>query len=169
LIEEDWDILAKWGRDPEVLYFTEGDDVKAYSLEEIQGVYRQTSRNAFCFLAELDGAPLGEGWLQKMNIREISERHPGKDLRRIDLSIGEKRLWGKGWGSKMIALLTGFGFDAENAAAIYGLVEGHNPRSRRAFEKNGYIMEREKTVPPGGKSAVSWELVLTREMHAKGG
>jgi aminoglycoside 6'-N-acetyltransferase len=168
LTEDDWEILAKWGRDSEVLYFTEGDKVESYTLKEIQGIYRSVAQNAFCFLAELDGLPIGEGWLQKMNIPAISERHPGKNLRRIDLSIGEKSLWGKGWGSRMITLLTRFGFEQENADAIYGLVEGHNPRSRRAFEKAGYVLEREEPQPPGGKSTVGWELVLTRERWRAG-
>ena len=34
-----------------------------------------------------EGKPIGECWLQQMNIEHILARHPGKDLRRIDLII----------------------------------------------------------------------------------
>jgi len=64
--------------------------------------------------------------------------------------------------------LTRFGFDPENADAIYGLVDGHNPRSRRAFEKNGYVLEHEEPHLPGGKTAAEWQLVLTRERWRSG-
>lgn len=164
LTEQDWPVLAKWGRDPEVLYFTEGDDVASYSLEDIQGIFRTTSQNAFCFIIEHGGKPIGEGWLQRMNIPEILERYPGKGLRRIDLSIGEKELWGKGLGGEAIALLTRFGFEKEKADGIFGLVGGHNRRSARAFMKQGYRVARVTSDPyPASKSRFDYELVLWRE------
>jgi RimJ/RimL family protein N-acetyltransferase len=51
MTESDWDILLKWNSDPEVLYYSEGDDVQAYRLEDIQGIYRGVSQTAFCFIA----------------------------------------------------------------------------------------------------------------------
>ena len=94
MTEGDWDILLKWNSDPEVLYFSEGDDVKAYSLEQVQEIYRNTSQKAFCFTIELNGMPIGECWLQRMNLERILRRYPDLDCRRIDLMIGEKQLWG---------------------------------------------------------------------------
>ena len=163
LTEDDWPFLAKWGRDPEVLWFTEGDDVAEYSLEDIQGIFRSVSRTAFCFVIEHGGRPIGEGWLQRMNIKAISDRHPGMDLRRIDLSIGEKELWGKGLGGEAIALLTRFGFEGEKADAIFGLVGGQNRRSVRAFMGQGYAVSRVTEEPyPATKSRFHYELVLWR-------
>ena len=40
MTENDWDVLARWNSDPEVLRFSEGDDVQSYSLEDVQGIYR---------------------------------------------------------------------------------------------------------------------------------
>ncbi len=68
LTEDDWGILLPWGSDPEVLWFSEGDDVQSYSLEDIQGIYREVSQAAFCFVIELDGRAIGDCWLQEMNI-----------------------------------------------------------------------------------------------------
>jgi RimJ/RimL family protein N-acetyltransferase len=35
MTEDDWDVLLKWNSDPEVLYYSEGNDVTSYNLEEI--------------------------------------------------------------------------------------------------------------------------------------
>jgi RimJ/RimL family protein N-acetyltransferase len=167
MTEADWDVLLRWNTDPEVLYYCEDDDVTSRTLEEIQGIYRQVSQTAFVFVSELDGVPVGECWLQEMNLAEILSRYPGKDLRRIDLTIGEKKLWGKGWGTKIIRLLTRFGFEQEGADAIFGCVADHNPRSRRAFEKNGYVVDARSPEPPGAKAKIRYELALTREGYER--
>lgn len=100
MTEEDWSILLQWNSDPEVLYFSEGDDVQAYTLEQIQEIYRGVSQKAFCFIAEVNQQPIGKCWLQEMNLPTILQRHPGQDCRRIDLMIGEKALWGHGLGER---------------------------------------------------------------------
>lgn len=118
MTEDDWDILAKWNTDPEVLYYSEGDDVSAYTLEQVQEIYRSVSQNAFCFIIEFDGKPIGECWLQKMNLKRIMDKYPDLDCRRIDMMIGEKQYWGQGLGTEVIRLLTEFGFKVERADVI---------------------------------------------------
>lgn len=165
LTEKDWEILMIAASDPEVLYFSEGDDVKAYTLAEIQGIYRPVSRNAFCFVMELDGIQVGDCWLQRMNVKRLLEEFPGKDLRRIDLAIGRKQYWNRGLGTRAIGLLTEFGFKDQKAEMIFGLVDDYNPRSRRAFEKNGYELIRAVPLPPGSKGAYSWDLAQERTRY----
>ena len=74
LTEYDWALLLKWNNDPEVLYFAEGDDVRSYGLEQIQAIYRSVSQHAFCFVIEADGQPIGECWLQAMNLDRQGNR-----------------------------------------------------------------------------------------------
>lgn len=81
MTEEDWEILLKWNSDPEVLYYSEGDNVKTYTLEQVRRIYRGISQNAFCFIIEVDGKPVGECWLQRMNLKRILEKYPGLDCR----------------------------------------------------------------------------------------
>ena len=162
MTEGDWDVLLPWNQDPDVLWFSEGADIASRTLEEAQGIYRQVSGHAFVFVAEVDGRPIGECWLQEMNLPRILELHPGEDVRRIDLTIGEKELGGRGFGTRIIGLLARYGFEACGADRIYGLVLGHNPRSRRAFEKNGFVLEAELPAGPGRKYTVDWDLVLVR-------
>jgi RimJ/RimL family protein N-acetyltransferase len=163
MTETDWGILLAWNSDPEVLYFSEGDDVAAYTLEEVQGIYRGTSQSAFCFIIERDGRPIGECWLQQMNLDRILRQHPDKDCRRIDLVIGEKGLWGRGHGTDAIRTLTEFGFEQEKADMIFGIVGDYNERSRRAFQKAGYRVTAKIEQAPGSKARYEYDLALTRE------
>jgi RimJ/RimL family protein N-acetyltransferase len=166
MTEEDWDVLFVWNNDPEVLYFSEGDNTTAWALDDMKRMYRTISKSAYVFIAELDGTPVGECWLRRMNLDRILDRTLGMDVRRIDLMIGEKRLWGQGWGTKIIEILTRFGFETCGADAIYGAgIGGHNVRSKRAFEKNGYSVDSETALPKGRKANVEWDMVLTRESY----
>jgi RimJ/RimL family protein N-acetyltransferase len=91
LTEDDWDILLQWNSDPEVLYYAEGDDVTSRSLEEVQAIYRFVSQTAFCFIIEYAGQPIGECWLQALNLYRLLREYPKVDCRRIDLMMGSKQ------------------------------------------------------------------------------
>lgn len=166
MTEDDWPVLAQWNADPEVLYFSEGADVESYSLEEIQKMYRGISQKAFCFVVEVNLQPIGEGWLQEMNLAHILERYLGQDCRRIDLLIGNKSWWGRGLGSEMIALLTEFAFRAEQADRVFGCgIANYNPRSLRAFQKSGYQIVETIQEPTGHKARFSYDVMLTRAQY----
>jgi aminoglycoside 6'-N-acetyltransferase len=150
--------LHKWNNDPDVLLFSEGDEVVSRTMEETMSVYRQVSKTAFCFVAELDGRPIGECWLQRMNLQHVLDKYGGLDCRRVDLMIGEPALWGKDIGTEMIATLTLFGCDTEDADVLFGMVSSHNGRSLRAFEKAGYRETGRKQLPSGGKAEFEIEM-----------
>lgn len=162
MTEDDWGLLLMWNSDPEVLYFSDGDDVSGYDLETVQSIYRSVSQNAICFIVELRGQPIGEGWLQRMNMDRILAKYPAEDCRRIDLVIGEKQFWGQGLGTDTIRTLTRFGFESEKADLIFGLVSDYNERSWRAFQKVGYEVHDIIPDPPGMKSKVSYDLVISQ-------
>jgi RimJ/RimL family protein N-acetyltransferase len=164
MTENDWDILFRWNNDPEVLYYVENEDIDSQSMEQVHRIYRQVSQNAYCFIIVVNNRPAGECWLQKMNLKRIKEKYPGRDCRRIDIMIGEKDLWGKGIGTDVIGTLTAFGFEVEMADMIFGCgVADYNPRSRKAFTKNGYIVDAMNEQPSGGKAKVCYDLVIDRE------
>jgi len=164
MTEGDWRVLAKWNSDPEVLYYAEEDDVTAYTLGQVQALYRSVCQNAICFIIEADGKPIGEGWLQKMNLEWVHAKYPGLDCRRIDLAIGDKQYWGQGIGTEVIRLLTAFGFLEQKADVIYepGIAD-HNVRSLQAFQKVGYEIVSKRKTEPGSKANFLYDLVLTRQ------
>lgn len=166
MTENDWDVIHWWDTDPMVLYYSDSNDVIAYSMEESKGIYRGISQTAFIFIAEYSGKRIGYCWLQKMNLPEILKDFLDLDCRRIDLAIGDKDLWGQGIGTQIIKLLTDYGFSHEKADAIFGCsIADYNIRSRRAFEKNGYILYREIINPEGSKAHSSYDLILRKDEY----
>ncbi len=121
------------------------------------------AQSAFRFIIEFEDRPVGECWLQEMNLARIIDSHPDADCRRIDLMIGEKDLWGHGIGSRVIDLLSTFGFNHQNADLIFACdVADYNPRSYRAFEKSGFELHSSNPQEPGGKAKETYDLMLKR-------
>ena len=166
MTEADWPILLAWNNDPEVLYFSEGDDVTSRTLDEVQSMYRHILQTAIVFMVEVQGAPVGECWLQQMNLARILEKYRGVDCRRIDLMLGEKELWRQGLGTEIIQPLSRFAFEVQDAGPVFGCdVADHHPRSRRGFEKVGYTLEAQVEPPRGMKAQYGYDLVLTRAAY----
>lgn len=164
MTEGDWDVLLRWNNDPDVLYWFEGYDVDSRSLDQVQRIYRGMSQKAFMFIGEYQDQSIAECWLQEMNLDYILEAHPGLDVRRIDLGIGKKALWGQGLGTEIIGLLTRFGFAEEGADMIFGPgIRDDNIRSLRAFAKNGYRQSTKRECEPDAKSRYEIDVAISRE------
>jgi RimJ/RimL family protein N-acetyltransferase len=161
LTEDDWGILFSWNNDPEVLYFAEGDDVAGYDLAQVQSIYRAVSQNAYCFIASTGGVPIGECWLQEMNLDRILRLYPNRDCRRIDLMIGERDRRGRGLGTEMIRVLTNFAFNDANADLVFGCdIADYNIASLKAFQNAGYKVIAKIKQPPSRKARYCWDLVI---------
>jgi len=164
MTEDDWDVIYKWNNDPDVIYWSEEEDTTGWSLDDMKRKYRSViGKGGINFIVEVESKPIGECWLQPMNLARISERHPGKDLRRIDFMLGEKGFWGKGIGTAVIAAVTEFGFIREGADMIFGcFVADNNLRILRVLEKAGYfIYSKEKSS--SAKREYNLDLYQTRE------
>ncbi len=99
-----------------------------------------------------------------MNIERILEEHPDLYCRRIDLLIGEKEFWGRGIGTCVIRLLTEFGFESQDADAIFGCdVADYNTRSRRAFQTAGFEIYSIQKQDPRSKANCCCDLVFRKE------
>jgi RimJ/RimL family protein N-acetyltransferase len=163
LSDEHLPLLYKWNADPEILYWTEGgkDVEMSYDEDTVHDIYGGASQNAFCFLVEVNGKPIGECWLQKMNLPNVLAMYPGGcDVRRIDIAIGEKTMWGRGIGTMFMAMLADFAFNGEFVDVLHCIHEDYNIRSRRICEKNGFtlILSEELPQPQKGKLQHHWRL-----------
>lgn len=164
MTEADWDVLYKWNNDPDVIYWSEEEDTTGWSLEDMKRKYRSVvAKGGINFIVEVGSRPIGECWLQPMNLASISQKHPGKDLRRIDFMLGEKDYWGQGIGSAVIQRVTEFGFMREGADMIFGcFVADNNTRILRVLEKAGYVLySKEKSS--SAKRRYNLDLYQTRE------
>lgn len=159
--------LYKWCGDSEVLYWTEGgtaDIDLSYGPDTVHQIYGGVSQDAFCFLVEADGVPIGECWLQKMNLPDVKAMYSKTlDVRRIDMSIGEKAYWGKGIGTQFIGMMVDFAFCGEHVDVLHCFCEDYNVRSRRMWEKHGFTQVLAEPLPQPQKGQVQYHYKLTRE------
>lgn len=164
MTEDDWGILEKWNSDPDVMYYA--GDPGGYSPEVVRRIYRGVCKNAFCFIIEFKGRPVGDCYLQKMNLERILKKLPDKDLRRIDIVIGEKELWGQGIGTKAVDMLIQYGFGEENADAIFACdVSDYNVRSFKMFQALGFeVFSEIKSETREGKT--DYDMILRREKYS---
>ena len=70
------------------------------------------------------------------------------DVRRIDMSIGEKAYWNKGIGTQFIGMMIDFAFYGENVEVLHCFCEDYNVRSRRTWEKHGLLRILEEPLEP---------------------
>ena len=170
LTDEHLPYLYRWCADPQVLYWTEGGTAEtnlSYDQKMVQQIYGTVSKNALCFLVEAQGEPIGECWLQKMNLPQVQSRYPcGTDVRRIDMAIGEKHWWNKGVGTRMIALLADFAFCRERVDVLHCICEDYNKRSCRVWEKNGFTLSyTQPLLPQPQKGRMECHYTLTRQAY----
>lgn len=169
LTDEHLPMLYQWNSDIEVLYWSEGDDVvEPYDKATVDLIYGSVSQNAFCFLIEKENIPVGECWLQKMNISSISDRYPKEvDIRRIDYCIGAKEYWGKGIGTECLQMLVEFAFDGQNTDILYIMPYDYNIRSIRMIERAGFQLEEKMPVPDSKKAKYELLYKMTRDEYKK--
>lgn len=167
LSDEYLPLLYKWNADLEVLYWTEGEDVQdPYSKEMVHLIYGGVSQSAFCFLIEVDDIPIGECWLQEMNVPSVTDLYPARtDVRRIDLLIGEKNYWGRGIGTKVVRMLVDFAFAGEQVDVLHCFCADYNCRSQRVWEKNGFSLIRKVKQTANPKMQYEYHYVLTRQQY----
>lgn len=166
LTEGDWNLLERWNTDPEVLYYAEGDHVTARSPQQVRQIFCTVSQTALCFIIEVDDQPVGECWLQDMNLDRVLHTYPDADCRRIDLTIGDRKYWDRGVGTAVVRTLTDFAFESQGADVIYiPDIADFNVRSRRVFEKTGYSVVACRERSARSKAQVTYDMALTRARY----
>lgn len=168
LSDEHLPLLYKWNSDPLVLYWTEGGTADlnlSYDTDTVHCIYGGDIENILYFLIEVDNIPIGECWLQKMNLPNVKSMYPDSlDVRRIDMSIGEKEYWNKGIGTQFIGMMIDFAFNGEYVDVLHCFCEDYNIRSRRMWEKHNFkrILE-EPLTPQPQKGKWQYHYTLTRQ------
>lgn len=159
--------LYRWNADPEVVYWADTGNVDAFEEEDVRGMYASVSRHTLCFLVEVDGAPIGDCWLQEMNLTEVSAQYPGLDVRRIDMTIGEKSLWGQKIGTSVIEALIEYAFQALTVDVLYCFIADYNIRSQKLLLRQGFTRCGEDVLGDESlRAKKEYHYVLTREQYS---
>lgn len=99
-----------------------------------------------------------------MNLSNVKMMYPETlDVRRIDMSIGEKEYWGKGIGTCFIGMMVDFAFYGEHVDVLHCFCEDYNVRSCRMWEKHGFTRVLEEAIPNSWKGTTQYHYRLTRD------
>lgn len=140
LSSADWPLLIAWNSNPDVVAWADAEK-DSYTEDDIYAIYSEVSRTAQCFIIErrADGVPVGECWLQRMNLARYNDLAARLSVRRIDIMIGLPDQWGLGFGRRAIGLLVDHAFNDQNVDALLACdILPNNARSLAAFRSQGF-------------------------------
>ena len=117
-----------------VLPYTSDDPILARRLADVG-----------CAAVMPAGSPIGSG-LGISNPHHIRLIRQSVDVpvvldAGIGISIGEKSLWGKGYGTDAMNALLDFGFGMLRLERMWLEVYVFNKRARRSYDKSGFVLE----------------------------
>lgn len=111
----------------------------------------------------------GGGWRLIGNCGFFNLEWPNRSVE-FGIFIGDKALWGKGYGTEAVELLLEHGFETLNLNRIFLQVYSTNPRARHSYEKAGFVLEgtlREAVYRHGRYADTHIMSVLRSEWCAK--
>lgn len=133
LRREDVPVFARWFSDLELTVYL-GQAGMAYTLEQEEEWYARVSRDAgsktFTIITRDNQRMIGT-----VSLMNIDHRRQCAEL---GIAIGDKSVWGKGYGSEAVRLMCDYGFTFLNLYAIYLWHWGFNRRASRAYLKAGF-------------------------------
>jgi len=132
---EDVDSFVMWLSDKEIRQNLGGTTPfnKIRGREYIEKLYKD-DRNTNLGIVLKDGDEL----IGSTGLHDISTVHRNAE---IDIVIGNKSFWSKGYGTEALKLMLGYGFDQLNLHKIFLRVFCYNPRAIRVYEKVGFKRE----------------------------
>lgn len=126
----------RWMNDPEVVQYLE-TRFFPYSREKIESYVRQMQEDAdSAFMAVI--VKNGDEHIGNIKIGPINWFHRFAD---IALIIGEKKSWGRGYGTEAIKLVTDYAFNTLNLHKLTAGIYANNIGSIEAFKKAGFSVE----------------------------
>lgn len=124
---------VNWMNDSEVRQFLESR-FKKYTLKDIKQYVRAVDKSPYSFLFGIFLLESNQH-IGNIKIGGIDSYHKFAD---IGLLIGERKMWGLGYGAEAIALATNFGFKVLGLKKIAAGIYANNVGSYKAFLKNKY-------------------------------
>lgn len=132
LREEDSQISYRWRNDPEVWEYTGSKPDKEITLdiekEWVKSVLPRTGEKRFAICLKVTDEYIGNVQLTGINSYE-AEFH---------IFIGEKKYWGKGFGTIATKLIVEYAFEELKLQCVYLLVKKQNAAAIRSYEKAGF-------------------------------
>ena len=138
LAEADVPLLAKWMFDPDILHWLQlSEDPPEFRTEEaVRERYERMQADPFTETLRIDtaeGRPVGQ--------IELVEIHPLQRRAEMHLSIGEKDIWGRGYGARAVRRLLERAFEDLGLRRVFAMADEDNVRVIHCLERCGFVRE----------------------------
>ncbi len=162
------ELVAKWSRDSEFYQLFDSDPTLPRNAKRAQEHFRERAEKDrggnFHFLVQSlqDERIIGEGGL----FDAFSPHHNAW----LAIGIGERELWGKGYGTDAVNILLRFAFQELNLHRVNLGTFEYNARAIRAYEKIGFVHEgkwRQSMRRDGKRWDNYFMAILRRDWEAK--
>ncbi|MGG4342011.1 GNAT family N-acetyltransferase [Paenibacillus lautus] len=134
VVEEDWEQRYQWLTDPEVsstLPSGTGVPLTPATVKKRTQKYAEGDQSgAYFTVLNLDGKLLGNAQLFKID--------PWARKAEFGIWIGDKSVWGQGYGTEVTQVLVQFAFERLNLHKVYLTVDATNAGAIRCYEKAGF-------------------------------
>lgn len=134
---EDLECLWRFANDLEVELAGGGDPPQPRSFESFQADFEKETRerapDKINFAIEVDGVCIGTCGLFGL---DATARHA-----EFGIGIGEKELWGHGYGREATGLLLDYAFHLRNLERVWLEVHSENERAIRSYRACGFVEE----------------------------
>ncbi len=138
LVEEDVPLLTRWLFDPEVLHWLQlSEDPPELRTEEfVRERYERMQADPSTEIWRVDtdeGRPVGQ--VELVGINPLQRRAE------VHLLVGEKEVWGRGYGARAVRRLLERAFEDLSLRRVSTIADGDNVRVIRLFERCGFVRE----------------------------
>jgi RimJ/RimL family protein N-acetyltransferase len=125
----DYPDIQRWQNDPEV--FRMMDYERAFSLQDIKESEERACVEGHPFLIVAEGRGIG-----RIGINNL---RPRDGLGSLYIFIGEKGVWGKGYGFDALMVILRYGFEVLNLRRIELWTLADNERAMRMYKNAGLV------------------------------
>lgn len=130
------DALWRWNHDPDVMRWM--DDGYAVSLARVRRKLEERAPNAYddvLYAVEVlaDGALIG--------LVRLRDAEPETGLAELDIYLGEKEYWGRGYATDALRAMCRFGFEDMRLHKISLTVVTENHAAISVYKKVGFVEE----------------------------
>ncbi|MEV6105208.1 GNAT family protein [Streptomyces sp. NPDC051940] len=132
----DAESLWRWNHDPEVMRWM--DDTYPGTVEHARTFLAERPRSTYGDLL-LGVEAIADGTL--IGLVTLRETEPEKGIATLDIYLGEKEYWGRGYATDAMRTVCRYGFDDMRLHKITLTVVTENHSARRVYEKVGFVEE----------------------------
>jgi len=132
----DADALWRWNHDPDVMRWM--GDTYPSSPEHVQKWLSERPRNTYADLL-LGVEALADRRL--IGLVALREAEPETGIAVLDIYLGEKEYWGKGYATDAMRTVCRYGFDKMRLHKITLTVVAENHAAQQVYKKVGFVEE----------------------------